>query len=150
MSGEATTPTHTRTMRYWLGRTLRETREAARDEGGHELALYQIALYLRDSGIQISEATLSRLETDSTGWPRKDLDAIVAAYADLCGIEDPRDLWRRALDSWVSRGGIPALGIITPYRSATILALEARQRSQQRAGESRSKPTSKGKSRKAQ
>lgn len=141
MSGSGTKPEQTRTMRYWLGRTLRETRNAAGKD------LLDISQELRRNGLSTTEPTVSRIET-SPGWPR-DLDAIVAAYAEVCRIEDPRDLWEKALGAWISRGGIPYLGSLTPERSAELLALEARKRSLQRAGESQAKPISSRKRRKA-
>lgn len=142
-------PEHRRTMRYWLGRTLRDQRKAK------GLALKDVVVTLRNYGHAVSEAKLSRLESGAReekpgeGWPRGQLDEIVAAYAQVCGIEDGRDLWSAALATWKQAGGAPVIGELTPYLRAELAGLEARQRSTRHVDGSSEATTSKAPRRKA-
>jgi hypothetical protein len=136
-------------MRYWLGRTLRETREAKGK------ALIDIVTEMKNHSLKVSEAKLSRFESGTPdeqpgeGWPRGLIDEIVVAYAQHCDIDDGRDLWKAALHNWTEQGGVPVLGELTPQLRSQLLAAEARQRMQPDDGESRGAPTSRGIRRKA-
>lgn len=80
-----------RRFAYWVAHTLRTEREQA----GIEQKDMAIA-------IGVDRATIRRLEKgESFGH---DIDDRIAAYAYVLGIEDNRDLWRRALDAWMSHG----------------------------------------------
>jgi len=105
---------HDRSMRYWLSRILREARERA------HIRRQEIAIV---AGLDAS--TISRFE-NATSWPQQ-LDRLVAAYAQLCGIEDGRELWTQALRSWQTRGSPPTLGQLTPAQQYVLLALQSTQ-----------------------
>lgn len=66
-----------------LGRAAR----AAREQAG--VTLMEIAVEAN-----VAQTTVHRFEAGD-GW-RRETDAIVAAYAKLCGVEEA-ELWRRAL-----------------------------------------------------
>lgn len=117
-----------RTMRYWLARTLRETRETA---GLERNTVANLA--------GVDGATISRFENGHT-WPQQ-IDRIVAAYALLCGVDDGRDLWARALTAYRTNGGAPLLGDLNPAQRALLLALEASQRSRPYDAESQEEPS---------
>ncbi len=53
----------------------------------------------------VSPRTVRRFE-DGEHWPH-DLDRILAVYAHLGGIKDPREMWRDALDCWYDHGTQP-------------------------------------------
>lgn len=118
-----------RTMCYWLARTARETRESV-DPPVKTSTLAVLA------GVDAS--TISRFEAAKT-WPQK-IDRVVAAYAAMCGIEDGRELWARALKDWRASGGAPALEELGPAQRALLLAMEAAQRKSPYDGESQSEP----------
>lgn len=46
----------------------------------------------------VSSAVLYRFERGES-WPNK-LDSVIAAYADVGGLADARDLWQAGLDLW--------------------------------------------------
>lgn len=118
-----------RTMRYWLGQTLREARQA---RGIKLIDIARLADYSDASA-------LTRFENDET-WPNR-LDLVIAAYAYMCGIEDGRELWESALKRWRRSGSAPTLGELTPAQRAVLLALEAARRQSPYDGGSRSEPT---------
>lgn len=123
------------TMRYWLARTLRQTRESR----GVSRDAIRMLVPGRD-GNPMDISTLSRFENGQT-WPRE-IDALVPAYALLCGIEDPRELWKQALADWLAKGAAPTVGQLSPALRSVMLAVEARQRQQPYDAESQGKPTS--------
>lgn len=118
-----------RTMRYWISTVLREAREEA---GVPPKNVAQLA--------DVDNSTLSRFENHRT-WPQN-LDRMVAAYALIAGVEDPRDLWREAVQRYVKDGGQPVLGELSPAQRSLRLALEAAQRQTPYADESRPGQTS--------
>jgi len=120
------------TMRYWLLRKLRELQDA------NDLNQKDVAFY---AGVDAGQ--ISRFINQGT-WPRA-LDQIVAAYALLSGIEDPRDIWIEAAENFRRHGTIPSADDagLTPPALAARRALEAAQRHRRPyTGESRGKPTS--------
>lgn len=74
-------------MQDWIRQVLRERREQA----GITLAQVEYATS-RDRG------NLSKFER-GVSRELRDLDGVVAGYADLLGVE-PIDLWQEALDRW--------------------------------------------------
>lgn len=55
----------------------------------------------------VDPRTIRRFEKGEH-WPQR-LDEILSAYAFLSDIDDPRELWGRALDQWNKFGTAPAL-----------------------------------------
>ncbi len=124
-------------MRYWLARTLRETRLA------HGVNRREILALVPGQRGQMDPATLYRFEKGET-WPHN-LDQLVVAYARLCGIEDARKLWANAVAAYKAHGTAPVLGPvpISPALRALLLAQEAAGRETPPYGdESQDKPTS--------
>lgn len=87
-----------RRFSYWIGEALRDARESAGIPIGPAAA-----------SIGMSPLKIQRIEgAKGEGLQSyKDIDRIVAAYAYLLGIADPRELWIDALDRWIKEGGIP-------------------------------------------
>lgn len=78
-------------MAYWVAHVLKTERERA----GIEEKDMAIA-------IGVDRMTIKRLEEgESLG---RDIDDRMAGYAYVLGIDDCRELWRRALDAWLSHG----------------------------------------------
>lgn len=135
----STATTDRRTILYWIARTCRELRDRRN-------------IHVRDIAavVQVDQGTVYRFEK-AERMPQK-VDQIVAAYAYLCGVDDGRDLWATAIHDWKTKGAAPFLGDLTGPGAAVLLALDARQITEQarhkatlpRDGESRAKPTSKG------
>src|SRR5256885_8070551 len=80
-----------RTMAYWLAQAAKQARLAA-DKKPYELS----ALLHRDP------STITRFEQGRTLPP--EIDRYLAAYAQLCGLEDNRALWTTALELWYEHG----------------------------------------------
>lgn len=128
-------PEPERTMAHWLGRRCRQLRE---DKG---VKTSEIVQWINGRNGQLDVSSLSNFETGKT-WPQK-LDAIVAAYAVTCGVEDGRKLWRAALKDYVRLGGAPLPNRNPSHaQHSVLLALEAAQRIQPYDGESQDTPTS--------
>jgi len=122
-----------RTMHYWLQRTTREIREQS------NCTARDIALVAG-----LDPGTVSRWEKHDISWPRgHNIERLVVAYAQMCGVEDARDIWSEAIKQYQQSGGAPILGELTPQQRSLLLALEAAQRSAQDAGKSREAPTAK-------
>lgn len=84
-------------MSFWIGLAARK----AREEAG--VVRSQIA-----GPLGIDQSTVTRFET-TTSWPDKTgIDELLTVYAELSGVEDPRDIWERALKMW--RGGATGSG----------------------------------------
>lgn len=104
-------------------RTGKNTKVSGPPKGGHKL-LYWIANTCRllrddaDASIELvaaaageSARVLARFE-DCDNWPRE-LEVIVAAYAEVAGLKDSLAPWEIAFDLWHRHGELP-----TPIRSA--------------------------------
>jgi transcriptional regulator with XRE-family HTH domain len=128
-------------MLYWLGKTLRQEREAK------NLKLADVYAMLRTQGETTAESTLSRLENGHT-WSRE-TEKIITVYAFMCGIDDARDLWAKALRQWLQHGGVPVLGELTPQMRAYLLAVEADRRTRPADAESPSETNANVKRREA-
>lgn len=89
-------------MGYWIATVLRDRREAA---GISEQDAATTVLQPRADGKKPNSRTIKRLETGAT-MP-SDLDQRVAGYAYLLGLDDPRELWREAMDRWDAEGTHP-------------------------------------------
>lgn len=87
-------------MSYWLADALRATREAAK--------VSRNAIAKR---LDVDPSTVFRLEKGA-GLTR-DVERYVAAYAELCGVEDGRQLWRDALNRWMDHGAPPQVSWMT-------------------------------------
>lgn len=83
-------------MSYWLAHTLKSARERA----GHKPSAVA-------SAANLNPATIYRLEKGH-GWSR-DTDRLVAAYAQVIGWDDARELWDIALKMWMRHGQPPQL-----------------------------------------
>lgn len=79
---------------HWLGLTARRCREDA-------------GLSLEDVGsrLAVSKEKLDRFEKGRTR-PHNE-GAVLAGYAAVCGIGDPRDLYALALRDWIENGEAP-------------------------------------------
>lgn len=102
---------------YWLGQLLSREREGTGDEHGIGIRKGEpIDRGLLAGMIGYSEKTLERREEGerqkNNPDVRKftfgdDIDKIVAGYAYILGIDDPRVLWERALKLWHAEGAVP-------------------------------------------
>ena len=105
-------------FRWWLAQAAQEARGQATRE--------DIASLSR-SGID----KIRRFEAGRT-LPQ-DLDQVIAAYAELAGVNDPREIYQRALDLWYAHGVRPAIGrdgrreLATGERFEEALAQPVRQ-----------------------
>jgi hypothetical protein len=84
-----------RRMLYWLAQAAKRARGDERRE---------VVAALADQSKEI----IKRFE-DAVNWPQK-LDQVVAAYAQVGGLEDGRQLWQEALDLWWAHGSKPLTG----------------------------------------
>jgi transcriptional regulator with XRE-family HTH domain len=82
-------------MSYWIAHTLREERERA---GVDPQVLASI--------LGVNEVTIKRLEQGENYG--RDIDRTVTVYAYALGLEDARELWARALESWHTKGAAPS------------------------------------------
>jgi hypothetical protein len=88
-----------RTMHYWLQRTTRELREDANLTAG------DIAYV---SGMDAG--TVSRWEDHTISWPRgEEVEKLIVAYAEMCGVQDARHIWKIAVNRFQNEGGAPRL-----------------------------------------
>lgn len=115
-----------RTMVYWLGRTLREMR-LAKGISARKVA----ALIPGKSGDTLDPSSVSRFE-NGEHWPTRP-EEILFAYAYLCGVEDVRDLWQRAVADFIAKGGAPTREDLSVAQRSELLALEAAQRARKTA-----------------
>jgi transcriptional regulator with XRE-family HTH domain len=79
---------------FWLGATARRCREEA------GLSLEDMASHMR-----VSKEKVDRFEKGRTR-PHSESE-VVAAYAAVCGIADPRDIYDVALRDWHEHGEAP-------------------------------------------
>ena len=79
---------------YWLGATARRCREEA------GLSLEDMASHMR-----VSKEKVDRFEKGRTR-PHSESE-VVAAYAAVCGIAEPRDIYDVALRDWYEHGDAP-------------------------------------------
>lgn len=86
-----------RRLLYWLAKACKEARQAKNVKVEHVAVL---------AGLSVD--SVRRFERAET-WPQ-DPDGLMAAYAELCGIEDALDLYQRALDLWREHGQRPLVG----------------------------------------
>lgn len=93
-----TVPAATR-MSWWIASELHEERERA------GISEEQVAVSL---GVDVR--TVNRLEKGATMG--RDIDRFVAQYAYLCGLDDPREFWDRALARWHKSGSAPAFEVL--------------------------------------
>lgn len=135
LSAIAEEPERERTMLHWLGRHCRELREK------RLVKTSEIVQWVHGRSGPLDISSLSNFE-NGKNWPQR-LDAVIAAYAITCGVEDGRTLWRAALTDYVKLGGAP-LPTRNPShaQSSVLLSLEAAQRQTPYDGESRGTPTS--------
>jgi hypothetical protein len=82
---------------YWLAAAAVEARESAGEDPE------TIAYMLR-----VRAETVRRFEK-AEHWPR-DTERMIAAYAAVARIPDPRNLYERALELWHDHGTRPAIG----------------------------------------
>ncbi len=87
----------TQRYEYWLGATARRCRE---DAG---LSLEDMASHMR-----VSKEKIDRFEKGRTR--PHDEGEVVAAYASICGIPEPRDIYEVALRDWYRHGEPPMPG----------------------------------------
>lgn len=87
-------------MIYWLALVASQLREE-RDVSRQDVA----------SRFRVDPSTIYRFES-GRGWPR-DTDVMVAAYAKALGIDDARDIWKIALDMYLTHGTPPTLDSLT-------------------------------------
>lgn len=90
---DTTVPAGSR-LSYWIGRTLKRTREEA------GISVSDIA---RPLGIE--NITITRLEAGKRFG--RDMDRYIAGYAFVLGLEDGRELWKRALADYYRHGTPP-------------------------------------------
>lgn len=83
-----------RTLRYWVATTLKDARK-------------QTDVLPRDIStlLDVDASRIYNFER-GTHWP-DDVDQIIAAYAELLGVKDPRTFYRRALKRWHDAGERP-------------------------------------------
>lgn len=87
-----------------------------RPKAGQQMLLFLSEVAIRTRGdykpedvaavARLDARTIKRFEAGEH-WPR-DLERVLSAYATLADIQDPRDLWREALDAWYRSGSNPA------------------------------------------
>lgn len=89
-------PTGSR-MSYWMAWALKDARVRA-GIGSAKMA----------TSLDVNERTIKRLEEGkSLAGHKLDMESAVAGYAYVLGIEDGRELWRRAIDEWMKHGSPP-------------------------------------------
>lgn len=103
-------------MSYWLAATLQSEREAA-----------GISRDLMALSLGVGRRTIDRLEAGSPALP-PNLHLYMAGYAHVLGIDDGRELWRRALANWDANGKPPQF---KPEGSAALVARAVREAARQ-------------------
>lgn len=100
-------------MAGWLGNVLAQARINAH--------VTQLAIAQRAG---VSEAKVYRFEAGET-WPRfGGPDELLAVYAELLGVDDPRDFLQLMLDRWRLQGTAP----VAPTQRAVAAAQKAAAR----------------------
>jgi hypothetical protein len=87
------------TFAYWLGAAAKQMREHAGVERDEIVAL------ISHGKLMAAYARVERFEK-AENWPR-DVDQLVAAYAQAIRLDDPRDIYQHALDLWNKYGQPP-------------------------------------------
>ncbi len=96
-----------RTLRYWVALTVKEARKATDVLPRHISDL-----------LDIDPSRIYNFER-GTHWP-DDIDQIIAAYAQLLGVKDPRTFYSRALKRWHAEGGQPTIETDPASRSRAV------------------------------
>ena len=65
-------------------------------------------------------SAVARFERGET-WPVESLELYAAAYAAIAGLDDPRDVYKMSIDTWVERGNQP----LTEQQEVALDAREA-------------------------
>lgn len=114
-------------MSYWIATVLQDARKHA------GISEQNMAVSLG-----VNARTIRRLESGQTMG--RDIDHFVAAYAHVCGLEDGRDLWGRAVERWRSDGTPPQFVVTEGPAAAFAEAIraEALRRSSQSSQSSQS------------
>jgi hypothetical protein len=81
---------------YWLAEAAKQLRE-------HAGVRPETVASIMDVGIH----RIDRFEK-AENWPR-DAERLLAAYAQVVGLDDARDIYQRALDLWYEHGTAPLL-----------------------------------------
>lgn len=111
-----------RKMQYWLGRSVRAAREA------QDVSMARIA-----DALGIRELTIERFELGT--HKTRETDQLLAAYAEVLGIEDPLLFYEVAMANW--RGaGPPARPVMEEFDRPTGRAVAAAKRAARRSGPS--------------
>lgn len=97
MPHDATDDRHGERFLYWLAQAATEVREAAGTSPETLAAML---------GVRVE--TVRRFE-NAQHWPR-DAERLIAAYAIVGELKDPRVIYQRALDLWHKYGTRPLLG----------------------------------------
>lgn len=117
-------------MSYWIASVLQDVRSEA------SISEEQIAISLG-----VNWRTIRRLEQGASMG--RDIDAFVAGYAYLIGIDDARELWERALQAWYKSGSPPSYVATDSPASAFAQAIRAEaRRAQARPGQTEKRRTS--------
>lgn len=88
-------------MLHWLARAAKRLREHAGRKQVHIAA-----------ALDRDQSTIYRFEQNGMpdgpffGWPGE-TDAYIAAYADDLGIQDPKEIWKLALEMWAEGRDLP-------------------------------------------
>lgn len=87
--------------------------------------------------------TVERFENQETS--PDDQERLIAAYAEVAGLGDAREIYRRAVEEWIQRGAAPQINpvdadTLTPAQHAVKRMREEREREERRAASQR-KPT---------
>jgi transcriptional regulator with XRE-family HTH domain len=93
---------NTNTMSFWLAQAARQIREAA------DVKQVEIAARMG----RTDQSTVYRFE-EGNRYSR-DLDLMIAAYAEECGVGDPRGIWALAHELWMEHGRAPSVDELRP------------------------------------
>lgn len=107
-----------RTMGHWLGLVMREHREREGFKASRVAGL-----------CDADQSTVTRFEK-GVHWPGH-IDQILAAYAQVLNVEDPRLFYAQALDRWHEEGEAPVIEP-DPTRAARAASAAAAARTKRR------------------
>jgi phenylpropionate dioxygenase-like ring-hydroxylating dioxygenase large terminal subunit len=96
---EAPDDEHTDRFVYWLAVAARQVREHA------GIRVDAIVNIIDPGHVIAAHAKIDRFEKNEN-TPR-DLEAVIAAYAQAVGVKDARDIYQRAMDLWYGEGEPP-------------------------------------------
>lgn len=117
-----------RRMSFWIGEALRRARETEDPDG---VLIKTIA-----TALNMHERKLIRVEGNEGEDVQSynDIDRVVAAYAYVLDIEDPRSFWIDALELWYRDGAMPEVSANLPgARFVRPIRDEARRQQRARA-----------------